>query len=722
MEPGVESSDQLPGSATDGISPSAQRDRASSEFLTASALPSTAVVIVVYLLIGVVAFWPVYPGISQRPFASFFDFIQTVWFLGWVPHALAQGLNPFFSNALYVPTGVNLAQNTSTPLLGWITAPFAPVLSAVVRANLLMVLAMPLSATAAFVVLRKWQVWVPAAALGGLIYGFSPYMVDQSTAHLELVFVPLPPFIALTLASILGNKGSSRRLGVQLGLLATAQYLISPEVFAFVVILSFAALVCIAARDRAHVPEMLKRGSGATGVALAVTAVLLAYPLWMSFYGPQHFTGPAFGATNPYHNDLLSFLVPGPQQRVSLGMRLLGNRLPTNIEEADSYIGVPVLIVAGILAWWSRRSLRTQLAVVLMLGAALLSLGPHLAIDGQLTHIPLPDLLLDHLPLFNDILPSRISFGVDACLAAVIAFGLDDMRRVPERKWIRRRGSTAFALVTLAVLVGIQLPEWPEPAAPQSALPATLTRAIPAGDPVAITYPYDVADTDEPMLWQVEDDFRFRLLGGYAYHPYSSNSSLASLHPRLMSPPGTQQFLANQEGVSIFGPEMPVIPKLVALTRSTVSRYDVRLVIVDRSMAGSGAVVELFDDALGPPMLTSGPFSMWADWHGQPSHERFSHPLPTTTVLTPSNDAKESGTVVLDATATGFYPLTRVEFLLTDEGHRSQLIAARLAAFGWYASWPTTSVANGTYSLQSIAYDASGAHNLSRSITITITN
>ena len=97
-------------------------------------LPS-AVVIVVYLLIGIVAFWPVYPGISRHLFGYAADFTQTVWFLDWVPHALAHGLNPFFSNAIYVPTGVNLAQNTSTPLLGLITAPFAPVFSPVVQSE-----------------------------------------------------------------------------------------------------------------------------------------------------------------------------------------------------------------------------------------------------------------------------------------------------------------------------------------------------------------------------------------------------------------------------------------------------------------------------------------------------------------------------------------------------------------------------------------------------------
>ena len=610
-------------------------------------------------------------------------------------------------------------------MLGLITAPFAPIFSPVVRANLLLVLAMPISATAAFVVLRKWRVWGPAAALGGLLYGFSPYMIGQSIAHLDLLFVPLPPFIALTIASVLQNRGSSGRLGVQLGLLVVAQYLISPEVLTSVAILTVAALVCIAIRDPANVRRMAHNAAGATGIALVVASALLVYPVWMSFFGPQHFTGPPSATTNPYHNDLLSSLVPTPEQRVSLGMRSLGNRLALRggVEEADGYIGGPLLILTAILAWWSRRSPRMQLVVVLMLFAALLSLGPHLAIDGHLTDIPLPFLALDHLPVLDSMLPSRLSLAVDACLAAAIAFGLDDMRRAPEGAWIRRRrGGTVFATVTLAALVLTQIPVWPDTFADASAvaLPAALTRAIPTGDPVAITYPYETVYSNEPMLWQAEDGFRFRLLGGYAFHPSPVGSE--STYPDLMSPSGTRQFLANQGGVGIFGPETPVSPKLVATTRAVVSRYDIRLVIVDRSESGSTAVMELFNDALGRPLVSTGRFSMWADWHGRPSHEQFS-PHISTRILSPKNNAHLSGTTLLNAKVKADYRIDKVAFILSDENRHSEVIAdGVLTLFGWIAKWNTVSIANGTYSLQSIAYDEFGASGRSTNVTVTIDN
>jgi hypothetical protein len=602
------------------------------------------VVIVGYIVIGVVANWPVFPISSHlfadqtqilvparalersqfwRQFGYTADYAQSVWFIAWVPHALAHGLNPFFSNAMFVPNGVNLAVNTSSPLLGLIAAPFALVLGPVARANLLMVAAMPVSAAAAFVVLRRWHVWTPAAALGGLTYGFSPYMVGQSLDHVELLFLPLPPFIALTVSSILQGRGSPRRLGIQLGLLLTGQYLISPEVFASVALFMIAAVVFVAIRHPARAPQIIRTLLRPVSIALAVAAVLLAYPVWMLIAGPQHTTGSPFGIVNPYHNDLFSFVVPGPLQRISLGMRSIGNRLDfsSNLVETDGYIGVPVLILIGALIWRSRRSARMQLAAVLLISAALLSLGPHLAINGRLTSIPLPFLLLDHVPFLKDLLPSRISFEIGACLAAVIAFGLDDIHRASASEHQpgsarRERKGVAFACITLAVLVGTQLPEWPRQfVSPAVGLPASVRRALPAGDPPAITYPYAaIQAADQPILWQAEDRFGFRLLGGYGHHSFrSSDPWISSSLPSVMTPPNLQQFLASQEGIFAYGPSLPISPELVMATRTAMARYHVRLVIVDRSVSGSAPVVKLFDDALGPPKVSAGLFSLWSN-------------------------------------------------------------------------------------------------------------
>ena len=557
--------------------------------------PLVAVVVVgTYLALGLIAFWPVFPGILHRQFSVDGDFDLTVWFLSWMTHSITHGVNPFFSNALFVPAGVNLAQNTEGPLLGLITAPLASVLGPIGQANLLMVLGMPASATAAFVVLRKWEVWIPAAAIGGLIYGFSPYMVGQSVGHPVLLFLPLPPFIALTVASILQRKGSPRRLGIQLGLLLVGQYLISQELFATVVLFTVVAVVCVAVRRPSSIRELGRSAAGPAGIALAVVAVVLAYPVWMMLAGPEHAAGSTLPILNPYHNDLLSFVVPGPLQRVSLGTGSLGARVlgMSNATEAAGYLGVPLLILVGILAWRSRRSPRMQLTMVLFFVAALLSLGPYLAVDGRLTHVPLPFLLLDHLPLLGSIVPSRISYEMDACVAALIAFGLDDLRRIPSgrhqhgparRDRNRRRWCTALAVATVAVLGITQLPRWPYATEPVSPLPTALRHAVPPGDPVAITYPYDTDFIVEPMVWQADDAFGFRLLGGYAYHP--SATGAGSAIPAVMDPTGLQEFLAGQEGVDLYGPPLQISPALVAATRNN-DRQVPRAIGAGRSFVG----------------------------------------------------------------------------------------------------------------------------------------
>jgi hypothetical protein len=330
--------------------------------------------------------------------------------------------------------------------------------------------------------------------------------------------------------------------------------------------------------------------------------------------------------------------------------------------------------------------------------------------------------------LVDNLLPSRFSFEMAACLAAVIAFGLDDIhgasalshRHGPARP--RWKGA-AFAVAILAVLIVTQLPAWPNQFGPTPAvaLPVSVRRAIPAGDPVAITYPYVTYLTYQPMLWQADDDFGFRLLGGYGDHTSSPATGPSTLYPSYMSPPGLQQFLAGQDPPSAYGPPLPVTTGLVRDTRSALSRYHVRLVVVARSVPGSGPVMDLFRAALGSPKVSAGQFSLWADWPDSPTRPIYTN--LSTSVRRPAAGARLSGTAVLDAEATDYFRVTKVEFLLTDESHHSTIIAiASPSIVGWIAEWKTATVTNGTYTLHSVAFDGTGTSDQSTGVTITINN
>ncbi len=577
-------------------------------------------VILAYLVLGFLAFTPLRPWTSTRLFGAGSDPALSAWFLGWVPHALAHGTNPLFSHALYFPQGLNLAQNGSTPLLGLLTAPLAPLLSPVARGNLVMILAFPVSAAGAFFVLRKWQVWAPAAAIGGLIYGFSPFAIGEGLGHLFLIVLPLPPLIAFTLVSITRRRGRPIILGIQLGVLLGAQFLISAEIFAMIVILLVLVLGCVALRHPTNLVGDDRDLLAPVAAAVGVTGVILAVPVWMILYGAQHFAGPAQGIPNTYFNDVLSFVHPGPLQRVSLGVRAMHVPLSGNAAENGGYVGIPFLFAAICLAWRSRRTSRMQVAVLVTFWAALLSLGTHLAVAGHTTHIPLPFDAVMRLPLADNILPVRFSFATALGLAAVIGFGLDDIRRAPRPRRrgqhivratsLDRRWAYAASMATLAALIVSQLPQWPYTSQPVRVLPAQIRSAIPSGDPVAVAYPYPSWLSVEAEVWQLQDGFSFNLMGGYALQP--NPLGRASLAPNPTNPPDLSVFLMGLEAR-----EAPSMTSgLVVASRAALLEDGVRVVIVDKSAPGGPSAMALFQDALGRPKVVAGSFALWSSSAG----------------------------------------------------------------------------------------------------------
>jgi uncharacterized protein YjbI with pentapeptide repeats len=98
------------------------------------------------------------------------------------------------------------------------------------------------------------------------------------------------------------------------------------------------------------------------------------------------------------------------------------------------------------------------------------------------------------------------------------------------------------------------------------------------------------------------------------------------------------------------------------------------------------------------------------------------NPAPTTTVLIPSNGATQSGTAeLLDASASA--NVTSVKYELTGGALTDQVIStARPTYYGWLGQWNTTTVPNGTYTLQSVAAYAGGVTGTSPGITVTVAN
>ena len=76
--------------------------------------------------------------------------------------------------------------------------------------NVALTLAPVLSALAMFALLRRWVRWAPAAFVGGLVYGFSPFLVTELALNqLNIAFLAIPPLVVMALDELLVRQRRS---------------------------------------------------------------------------------------------------------------------------------------------------------------------------------------------------------------------------------------------------------------------------------------------------------------------------------------------------------------------------------------------------------------------------------------------------------------------------------------------------------------------------------
>jgi hypothetical protein len=577
-------------------------------------------VIALYVALGAIAYWHVLSDSPGRLVSTANgDPSQMAWFFGWTAHALATGHNPFFSSAANAPYGVNLAQMTSTPLLGALFAPLTLLAGPIVSVNLCFALAMPASAASAYLVFRRWRIWAPAAALGGLAFGFSPYMVNEGSQHLNLVFLPLVPLIVATLVELFNQPRHPLRWGAALGGLAAAQYFISSEVLALTVIMCIAGLTMASAYRAQTKRDELRAamGPGLRGVAVAVgvSLVVLSYPIWFGFAGPHHYSGPILPESPVYNAHVGDLVAPTPVQLFHPTLGATGASLYRDsylIEGA--YLGLGVLVVLAVLLWACRKSPRVRLAAALGAISAVLSFGAHADVNGRAA--PLPFLVLSKVPMLGDIIPVRFAVATAACAAALLALALDYIHRAgvrrPDRtglkstKWL---ANAALAAVSIVVVV-TWLPAWPFVSSSVQELPPPVASVLSARDPLVLTYPYPLPEHNIAMLWQAEAGFSFRLSGVYAKVPQHDGRP-ASQAP-LLHPYAVQEYLDAEESWPYLRyPRPSPNVALAAQVKDFVIRQHVDAVLVDLSASNAAKVANTLSAALGRPKLSSGGFELW---------------------------------------------------------------------------------------------------------------
>jgi hypothetical protein len=492
----------------------------------------TAAAAFVYSALAVVAFLPVLPfDNSHLPSLLPSDTMAVGWFLAWPAYALEHLHNVLFSNWMDYPTGVNLPVNQSMPLLGVVMTPITLLLGPFATINLTLRLAMVVSALAMYFVLRRFCARDLASFLGGLLYGFSPFIVAHSSVNQNFSFAPFPPLIFLALYKLATDTEQRvLRTGLVLGLLCAAQLYINPETTADTVVVAACTVVICGAFvlrrvERARVTRFL---AGCAVGALAA-GVLSAPFLWYYLAGPQRVGGTVIVPVilHLFHTDLAGLVTPGRNQLLGpTSQNATANEFLAGMtNEVGFYLGVPLLF--GLVWFGARHWRRPVVAVsaVTFVVALVLSLGPQLSFDNRNLGITMPDRLLTSLPVLERLESVRFFLLADLAAAVILAVGLDQVLRTWQPRALVTRyvklshARLAGGVLLAAVLLFPLIPRWPYPEK-STDVPSYFTS--PSVDRIAdgaavLTYPYAQPDDVAPEIWQLASGLRFRLIGGYAY-------------------------------------------------------------------------------------------------------------------------------------------------------------------------------------------------------------
>lgn len=484
-----------------------------------------------YLVVSVVVWWNVWAHPSSTTTCACGDPGLFMWFLAWPAHAMANGLDPLHSSAVFPPEGMNLLANTGVLAVGVVLAPVTWLFGPVTTLNVAMTASPVLSAMAMFVLLRRWVGWSPAAWFGGLLYGFSPFaLTNLAAGHIMLGLQVVPPLIVLCLDELLVRQ--SRRpvaTGVALGILIGVQFFIGTEMLVITsigVIVGLALFVIHAAwndrarlRQRAHVAAVGLLAGALTAI------VLLAYPLWYALDGPAHLSGPIWpGLDLSSEVTLLKDYVVPPSANISSLFGSSLNHLTGGYQGpvlSAQFLGIGAVIVAlvGLVVWRGDR--RLWLFAAVGITSVVLSRGAFSAEAKS-------------LPLLQDIVPQRIVSVTVFAAAVMLGLVVDHTYQAVEgwRSQVRpaaptahgrprglRHGPGILAGLGVAAVALVAPAAYLSQTVPMTAVPAV----VPAwfrdvaphlpGHQVLLVFPAPFA-IETALAWQAQNGDGYTLVGG----------------------------------------------------------------------------------------------------------------------------------------------------------------------------------------------------------------
>ena len=456
-----------------------------------------------YISLNVVYFHPFSHNFEHTIFMPGSDQESFIWFIYWWPYAISHGLNPFITHSVWSPSGDNLTWATSIPTLSIITAPLTIMFGPIFSWNLLSLLAAPLNAFCAFLLLKHLYKNNAAAFLGGYVFGFSSYVMGQLLGRLNLDFVCLIPLAVLFFVMHIKNEINKYYFIAIMAIIIFLEAGISTEILATATLFGFTSIILFLIFENGLRKKILF-SSLYLAASYLVAAILLSPFIYFLIKGFPDI--PKFINVSPttYSSDLLNYIIPTPITRVGRSVfSNIASRFTGNYSEEGAYIGFPLLLLTalsfrGYVTDKKRAGIPLFIIFIIVIA---FSFGPYLHVNGVNTHIKMPWTFFTHVPLIRGADPTRFTNYASLIVAIVIGFWLS-AEKAPKKKYIATLASIFF------IIPNTSMYNWGSQRTPSV---FSKHKMLKGANVIVLPFAYN----GPSMFWQLESGMKFNMVGGY---------------------------------------------------------------------------------------------------------------------------------------------------------------------------------------------------------------
>ena len=413
-----------------------------------------ALVLLLFLLLTIGLTWPLARHLGNNWLAvRDADTFVKLWDQWWLQHRLDTSQSFFYTHDLFYPVGLDLSFHS----ISWTVAPVSwlltPLMGQIDAYNVTILWAVFSNAYTTYLLIHYLLKNRAAGFVGGIIYGFSPYLMSHAGGHPDLVHLAPIPLAALLLLISFRN-GRSHWAIIGTAVMVGAATFTSLYIMVFA-LLTLAPLFLFLAweQQRWRTSQFWHRALWIGGL----TAVFLFIRLSPIYANPTTL-GEMIDvkyAANFLQTDLLSLITPSHFNPIfaplvePMSLRFAINR------KWPAYLGfVPLLLTLAAFTWQGHLK---EKFLWLFTGLMFLffALGTVLRLNGTLyEEITLPASYLAWFPPIRAVgRPDYFMLGLMLPLAILAAFGFHRIWQKLATSPRRTVWRSAFLLVTVPLLI-----------------------------------------------------------------------------------------------------------------------------------------------------------------------------------------------------------------------------------------------------------------------------